>query len=117
LGASNYVSCNCWSINFFAIDCDFCANHLLQVEAQSAIGSDNIGHKLLQKMGWKEGKGIGAKEDGRTAPVAAGGSGGAGAAAGMRQDTLGLGAQAHGAVEANDDPFEQYRKRMQLGYK
>jgi splicing factor 4 len=93
----------------------------LQVEAQSAIGSDNIGHKLLQKMGWKEGKGIGAKEDGRTAPVAATGPGGAAsaaaAAAGMRQDTLGLGAQAHGAVEANDDPFEQYRKRMMLGYK
>jgi splicing factor 4 len=72
-------------------------------------------------MGWKEGKGIGAKEDGRTAPVAATGPAGAAsaaaAAAGMRQDTLGLGAQAHGAVEANDDPFEQYRKRMMLGYK
>jgi splicing factor 4 len=91
----------------------------LQVEAQSAIGADNIGHKLLQKMGWKEGKGIGAKEDGRTAPVAAAGAGAAAAAAaaGMKQDTLGLGAQAHGAVEAGDDPFEQYRKRMMLGYK
>jgi splicing factor 4 len=88
------------------------------VEAQSAIGADNIGHKLLQKMGWKEGKGIGAKEDGRTAPVAAGGAAAAAAAAaGMKQDTLGLGAQAHGAVEASDDPFEQYRKRMMLGYK
>eukprot|EP00879_Flechtneria_rotunda_P009876 GHRR01010328.1.p1 GENE.GHRR01010328.1~~GHRR01010328.1.p1 ORF type:complete len:422 (+),score=187.27 GHRR01010328.1:388-1653(+) len=85
-----------------------------QVEAQSAIGADNIGHKLLQKMGWKEGQGIGAKEDGRTAPVAAAG---AAAAAGMKQDTLGLGAQAHGAVEESDDPFEQYRKRMMLGYK
>uniref|UniRef100_A0A383WIT6 G-patch domain-containing protein n=1 Tax=Tetradesmus obliquus TaxID=3088 RepID=A0A383WIT6_TETOB len=90
-----------------------------QVEAQSAIGADNIGHKLLQKMGWKQGKGIGAKEDGRTAPVAAAGAGAAAAAAagGSRQDTLGLGAAAHGAVEEGDDPFEQYRKRMMLGYK
>lgn len=84
----------------------------MQVEAQTAIGADNIGHKLLQKMGWKEGKGIGAKETGQTAPVAV-----AAAAAGMKQDTLGLGAQAHGAVEESDDPFEQYRKRMMLGYK
>ena len=45
------------------------------MEARAAIGADNIGHKLLQKMGWKEGKGIGAKEDGRTAPVVAAASG------------------------------------------
>lgn len=90
----------------------------LQVEAQAGLGADNIGHKLLQKMGWKEGKGIGAKEDGRTAPIAAAGAGAAAAAAtGLKQDTLGLGAQAHGAVEDSDDMFEQYRKRMMLGYK
>jgi splicing factor 4 len=83
----------------------------LQVEAQSSIGADNVGHKLLQKMGWKEGKGIGAKGDGRTAPVAAG----AGAAA--AGNNLGLGAEAHGTVKEEDDPFEQYRKRMMLGYK
>jgi splicing factor 4 len=82
------------------------------VESKSAIGADNIGHKLLQKMGWKEGKGVGAREDGNAAPVAA-----AAAAAGLKQDTLGLGAQAHGAVQESDDPFEQYRKRMMLGYK
>jgi splicing factor 4 len=84
-----------------------CCAVLLQVEARATIGADNIGHKLLQKMGWKEGKGIGAKEDGRTVPVAASAAG----------DTLGLGADAHGAVKESDDPFEQYRKRMQLGYK
>lgn len=70
-----------------------------------------MGHKLLQKMGWQQGKGIGAKGDGRTAPVAPG----AGAAA--AGNNLGLGAEAHGAVKEDDDPFEAYRKRMMLGYK
>lgn len=82
-----------------------------QVEAESSIGADNVGHKLLQKMGWQQGKGIGAKGDGRTAPVAPGASA---AAAG---NNLGLGAEAHGAVKEDDDPFEAYRKRMMLGYK
>ena len=35
----------------------------------------------------------------------------------MRQDTLGLGAEVHGEVKETDDAFEQYRKRMMLGYK
>jgi hypothetical protein len=33
------------------------AEHL---EKKNAIQADNVGHKLLQKMGWKEGEGIGA---------------------------------------------------------
>lgn len=82
-----------------------------QVEAESSIGADNVGHKLLQKMGWQQGKGIGAKESGITAPV------GPGAGAAAAGQNLGLGAEAHGAVKEDDDPFEQYRKRMMLGYK
>ena len=30
------------------------------IEKKNAIQSDNIGHKLLSKMGWREGEGIGA---------------------------------------------------------
>ncbi len=30
------------------------------------IGSDNIGNKMLQKMGWKEGLGLGKANQGRT---------------------------------------------------
>lgn len=37
-------------------------------------GSDNIGHKLLQKMGWKEGQGLGSSQAATaiTAPVTVG---------------------------------------------
>lgn len=35
----------------------------------------------------------------------------------MKQDNAGLGVQGHGEVTEGDDAFEQYRKRMMLGYK
>ena len=33
---------------------------------EQSIGSDNIGNKMLQKMGWKEGLGLGKANQGRT---------------------------------------------------
>ena len=33
------------------------------------IGEENIGNKLLQKMGWSSGMGLGKSNQGRTAPV------------------------------------------------
>ena len=48
--------------------------------------------------------------DGIKAPISA-------AASSMRQDNLGLGHEVHGEVKEGDDAFEQYRKRMMLGYK
>ena len=39
------------------------------LEEKIAIGKDNIGHKLLSKMGWTEGEGVGAAKSGITAPV------------------------------------------------
>lgn len=74
-------------------------------QAGGGLGADNIGHKLLQKMGWKEGEGLGGQKHGTTKPIAAQGTaGGSG---------LGLGAAAHGAVEDGDDEYTRYRKRSE----
>ncbi|KAL6749909.1 hypothetical protein V8C86DRAFT_3020239 [Haematococcus lacustris] len=79
------------------------------VEAKTVIDSSNIGHKLLKKMGWSEGKGLGSTQAATaiTAPVQA---------ASMKQDQQGLGAGSTSQAGA-EDPFESYRQRMMLGYK
>lgn len=42
-----------------------------ELEKKDAIGSDNIGHKLLQKMGWREGDALGGTQKGITQPIKA----------------------------------------------
>lgn len=86
------------------------AEQAAALEKAQQLGADNVGHRLLAQMGWKEGQGLGALAAGRAAPVAASGTAGIG-------EKRGLGAKAHGEVEEGDDAFEQYRKRMMLGYK
>ena len=83
--------------------------HAKRIEEQSKIQPDNIGHKLLSKMGWKEGSGLGASASGMAAPISAKGS--------SAQEKRGLGSKEHIQIEEGDDEFEQYRKRMMLGYK
>ena len=36
---------------------------------KAGIGAENIGNKMLQKMGWTAGLGLGKSNQGRTAPV------------------------------------------------
>ncbi len=44
------------------------------LEEQQRIQADNVGHRMLQAMGWKEGQGLGAGGKGMAAPVTAAGS-------------------------------------------
>jgi hypothetical protein len=38
------------------------------VDLNTEISADNVGYKLLQKMGWARGKGLGRNEDGKKMP-------------------------------------------------
>ncbi|XP_018319303.1 activating transcription factor 7-interacting protein 1 isoform X2 [Agrilus planipennis] len=71
------------------------------------IKEDNIGFKMLQKLGWSEGQGLGATASGIVEPVNK---------ALVRDQNQGLGL-ASSAVEENDDEYESYRKRMMLAYR
>ncbi|KAG2646360.1 hypothetical protein PVAP13_2KG505000 [Panicum virgatum] len=75
---------------------------------KAKIQADNIGHKLLSKMGWREGEGLGSERRGRADPIMAGD---------VKEDNLGVGAVKPGEVTSEDDIYEQYKKRMMLGYR
>ncbi|KAG2444119.1 hypothetical protein HYH02_009060 [Chlamydomonas schloesseri] len=67
------------------------------------IASSNVGYKLLQKMGWKEGKGLGREESGIVEPIRAG------VDAGVR---LGLGKQEED--DAHTAEATANRKRLEI---
>ncbi|CAN1827663.1 SURP and G-patch domain-containing protein 1-like protein [Linum perenne] len=75
---------------------------------RARIQADNVGHKLLSKMGWREGEGLGSSRSGIADPIMAGN---------IKKDNLGVGAQQPGEVAPEDDIYEQYKKRMMLGYR
>jgi len=80
------------------------------------IESSNIGHKLLSKMGWKTGKGLGAKETGKIAPVAT--EKAASDKSGINSgDMGGVGKQHTWDLNGDEDVYEQFRKRNMLGYR
>uniref|UniRef100_A0A5B7BEZ8 Putative SURP and G-patch domain-containing protein 1-like protein isoform X1 n=1 Tax=Davidia involucrata TaxID=16924 RepID=A0A5B7BEZ8_DAVIN len=94
----------------FLADCnDAAAQKAARETAERAkIQADNVGHKLLSKMGWKEGEGLGSSKSGIADPIMAGN---------VKKDNLGVGAQQPGEVNPEDDIYEQYKKRMMLGYR
>jgi splicing factor 4 len=86
-------------------------------EIAARIGSrenPNKGADLMKQMGWSEGQGLGAAGGGAVDPVSAAATGGGGLGFG---DKAGLGVADPSAPSDKDDPFQQYKKRMMLGYK
>ncbi|CAH2232185.1 jg12344 [Pararge aegeria aegeria] len=72
------------------------------------LKEDNVGFKMLQKLGWNEGQGLGAEGTGIVDPINK---------ANQPVANLGLGASTSDHVSADDDEFDAYRKRMMLAYR
>ena len=73
------------------------------------IGADNRGHQMLQRMGWQEGQGLGQPQSsGMTEPISA-----------HKQQfrNQGVGSGKQNEVNPDDDPFEQYKKKMMVAYR
>nr|CDS28325.1 splicing factor 4 [Hymenolepis microstoma] len=69
---------------------------------------ENVGYKMLEKMGWKEGEGLGPTGEGIINPVDRGN---------IHVDGVGLGIERPSKLTEDDDEFEAYRKRMMLAYR
>ncbi|KAK6994768.1 RNA-binding protein 5 [Biomphalaria glabrata] len=70
---------------------------------KKGIGDDNIGNKLLQKMGWSQGMGLGKSNQGRTDPIEAR----------RRNQMAGLGARGANVVaDVGDNYREALKKTM-----
>ncbi|CAL1539224.1 unnamed protein product [Lymnaea stagnalis] len=69
---------------------------------------ENMGYQMLVKLGWKEGTGLGAQEQGITKPVNKGNT---------SVEGRGLGIERPAELTKDDDEFDAYRKRMMLAYR
>uniref|UniRef100_A0A1L8DFK1 Putative splicing factor arginine/serine-rich 15 isoform x1 n=1 Tax=Nyssomyia neivai TaxID=330878 RepID=A0A1L8DFK1_9DIPT len=73
------------------------------------LKEDNIGFQMLQKLGWKEGTGLGA--EGRTGIVDPVNK------ASQREMNQGLGANASATPPDEENEYDAYRRRMMLAYR
>lgn len=71
------------------------------------IGADNIGNKLLKKMGWNDGQGLGKTNQGRTEIIEAE----------RRVQSVGLGVQASNYAVVGDSYKDCVKKMMYHRYK
>lgn len=69
---------------------------------------ENLGFRMLMKMGWKEGEGLGSEGQGIKAPVNKGS---------VAVDGAGLGIDRPAELSKSDDEYDAFRKRMMLAYR
>ncbi|KAM7379205.1 hypothetical protein PAMP_004774 [Pampus punctatissimus] len=69
---------------------------------------ENLGFRMLMKMGWKEGEGLGSEGQGIKAPVNKGTT---------AMNGAGFGVDRPAELTKNDDEYDAYRKRMMLAYR
>lgn len=69
---------------------------------------ENLGFRMLMKMGWKEGEGLGSEGQGIKAPVNKGTTALNGA---------GFGVERPAELTKSDDEYDAFRKRMMLAYR
>ena len=75
---------------------------------ENKLTQENLGFKMLERMGWSQGKGLGSEGQGITTPVGK---------AKAPADNSGVGTAAVGDLKEEDDEFDAYRKRMMLAYR
>ncbi|XP_074650051.1 uncharacterized protein LOC141905171 isoform X2 [Tubulanus polymorphus] len=75
---------------------------------QFKITCENVGFQMLEKMGWKEGEGLGPDGQGILNPVNKGS---------QPVNGGGLGIERPAELSKTDDEFDAYRKRMMLAYR
>uniref|UniRef100_UPI00398E5CB0 SURP and G-patch domain-containing protein 2-like n=1 Tax=Pristiophorus japonicus TaxID=55135 RepID=UPI00398E5CB0 len=75
---------------------------------KNKLAVDNLGYQMLQKMGWKDGEGLGSGKQGITNPINRGVT---------SSDRSGLGVGGTVEAEETDNEFVTFRKRMMVAFR